>query len=170
MLTHVPTVDEFMSRHLVVVTPDMDIQKAISLLIEHRISGAPVVHSTAVKPYRLAGVLTEKDCLSIVSNGAFYGGDGAGSVRDFMTTDVVTVSPDDDLYTVAGIFMQRNFRRMPVVDEDNSLVGLVSRRDILNAIQHFWNSKRPAPPDPGYVSDDLKAKLAKRTDVWEMTN
>lgn len=52
-----------------------------------------------------------------------------------MTTEVETISPDMDLYYAAGLFLKRNYRRFPVV-EDSVLVGQISRRDILRAIHY----------------------------------
>ena len=168
MIKKIPVVEDFMTRKVVVVTPDMDIHDAMTLLLTHHISGAPVVDGTQKRPGKLVGVLSEKDCLTILSNGAFYG-EGlavAGTVADFMTRDVVAMSPADDIFKVADVFLKRHFRRMPVVSRDHELLGIVSRRDVLNVIQSL-HEYRFTPPDPGYVSERVKARLSQ-TDVFHV--
>lgn len=52
-------------------------------------------------------------------------------VRDLMSDRVVVVRPSDDLAILRDLMMQHNFRHVPVVEEDDELVGLVSHRDLL---------------------------------------
>jgi CBS domain-containing protein len=54
-------------------------------------------------------------------------------VRDIMSTDMTTVSPDTDLYALAHLFVQKRVRRLPVVD-GRELLGQVSRRDVLRRV------------------------------------
>jgi CBS-domain-containing membrane protein len=58
-------------------------------------------------------------------------------VREVMTTDVVTVRPDDDLDRVVDLLAdeERDINRVPVVDEANHLVGIVARQDVLRALR-----------------------------------
>ncbi|NQV16041.1 CBS domain-containing protein [bacterium] len=122
-------VRDFMAKELVVFTPDMDIYKAIDELIKHRISGAPVVDETG----KIAGIISQKDCLRILANGAFHDFP-AGPVSEYMTEAVMTVRPDMDIFTVADLFLNNVYRRIPVVEND-MVIGQISRRDILVAIQ-----------------------------------
>lgn len=121
------TVRDYMARDLVTFTPDMAITSALSLLVRHGHSGAPVVEDD-----RLVGMLSEKDCLRVALVANFEGVE-PGSVRDFMTSGVVTVAPDVDLLEVASRFVDAPFKRMPVV-ENGRLVGQISRSDVLRAI------------------------------------
>ncbi len=154
----IPVVGDFMSRHLITVTPNANILDAIRLLLDHHISGAPVVEQTT-DGRELVGIITEKDCLSVLASGAFYGMSSA-KVEDYMTSPVVTIRVDADLFTVADIFLNRHYRRLPVIDLQGQLCGIVSRRDILNASRALWHED-VTPPDPGYLSDEVKAKLGE---------
>lgn len=145
-----PTVREFMSTDLHVLHPDMGILDAVDLLLTHRISGAPVVQDG-----KLVGILSEKDCLQLLTEGA----DAelpVGTVGEYMVTDLTTVHPDMDIYYAAGIFLTHVFRRLPVMAGDQ-LVGLISRRDILRAVQANYRReivREPffeSLPDPGVV-------------------
>jgi CBS domain-containing protein len=124
-----PTIRDHMDRHVATLRPETDILDAVGFLLEKRVTGAPVVDKTG----RLVGILTEKDCLRLVAAGV--GGDvPRGSVGEFMTPNPESVPPDMDVYYAAGLFLTRNFRRFPVV-EDGKLVGTITRFDILRAIQ-----------------------------------
>ena len=63
---------------------------------------------------------------------------GRGTVEQYMTLSVSTIDQDMDLFTVAEIFIKNHFRRMPVLN-GNKLVGQISRRDVLKAIQDITN-------------------------------
>lgn len=123
------TVRDFMAKNLVTFTEDMDLYAAIEALIKHGISGAPVVDEYS----RLVGILSQKDCIRVLANGVFHSRP-AGPVKDYMTEVVMTIDPDTDMFTVADLFLNNVYRRIPVV-EDEKVVGQVSRRDVLHAIQ-----------------------------------
>lgn len=123
------TVKDYMSASLVTFTPDTDVLDAVHRLIEHRISGAPVVdeHGT------LIGMLSERDCLKIALH-ACYNESPGGKVADYMSHSVATVHADTSIVDVARMFMNGRYRRYPVL-QDNRLVGQISRRDVLRALE-----------------------------------
>ncbi len=129
-MDRLPVVRECMARKLLTLKADVEILDAVAFLLKHKISGAPVVDNDK----HLVGVISEKDCLNLLAKGV-RGNVPHGSIAEFMTTEVETISPDMDLYYAAGLFLKRNYRRFPVV-EDSVLVGQISRRDILRAIHY----------------------------------
>ncbi len=124
-------VSDFMTRDLITVTPEMDIYKAIDLLIAKQISGTPVVDKSG----KLIGMLSEKDCIKLLAKRAYHNQIG-GTVKEYMTNSIQTVPPDMELVDLAEKFASPSFpfRRLPVVDQGR-LVGQISRRDVLIAIQ-----------------------------------
>ena len=134
--TQVPIAEDFMTRDLVCVEPETHLYDAINILSRHSISGAPVV-SYEHRRRRLVGILSEKDCLSILSNEAFYVQEPVGTVSEYMSKKIVRIPPNMDLFTVASLFMTHPFRRLPVVDQ-GFLVGQVSRIDVLRAGKPLW--------------------------------
>ena len=156
-MQEIPLVRDFMSTNLIVVEMDTDIFAALSLLLDHKISGAPVVkHIEDDKA--LMGILTEKDCMSIIANGAFYDLPG-GKVSDYMSEVVVTIGPTVDLFAAADKFIQSHYRRIPVINE-GLLVGIIARRDVLYSSRRLWqNQHAPNAPDPGYLTEKIKGKL-----------
>ncbi|MGE8495898.1 MAG: CBS domain-containing protein [Pseudomonas sp.] len=124
-------VRDYMTRHLVTFRSDTDLFTAINRLLEHRISGAPVVDSQG----HLIGLLSEGDCLRGILSGAYYEAIG-GNVSAYMTTEVETISPELDIIEVSERFLRGRRRRMPVV-ENGRLIGQISRSDVLRAVKQF---------------------------------
>ena len=123
-------VRDYMTRHLVTFRSDTDLFTAINRLLEHRISGAPVVDSQG----HLIGLLSEGDCLRGILSGAYYEAVG-GTVSTYMTTEVETVTPEADIIELSERFL-RGRRRLPVI-EHGRLVGQISRHDVLRAVKEF---------------------------------
>lgn len=116
--------------------PDRRLLDAVRVLIDQRIPGAPVVDEQG----NLVGVLTERAFLEAVVV-AGYHAEGGGSVGDHMQTDVQTVNVDASLFDVAMLFIETAFRWFPVVDE-NRLVGVIARREVLRAIIDAFGQRR----------------------------
>ncbi len=129
-MRRLPTVREYMDTSVHTLSPDTDILKAVNLLVQKGVTGAPVVDAQG----KLVGMLTELDCLKLLTHGDAGQGAPRGQVKDFMSTTVQTIPPDMDIYYAAGLFLKVHFRRFPVV-EDGALVGAITRFDILKAVQ-----------------------------------
>lgn len=128
-MLHNASVRDYMAASLVTFKPQQDLMQAIHQLVENGISGAPVVDSLG----NIIGMLSEKDCIN-ASLKAGYEQQSQGLVEDFMTHDVKTVDAEDSILSVAKLFIESPYKRYPVID-DNTLVGQISRRDVLRAIQ-----------------------------------
>lgn len=122
------SVRDYMTRNLLTFTPDTDVMSAIGALVKSGHSGAPVCEAGG----KLVGMLSEKDCLKVAVV-ASYENVSPGTVSDFMTAGVRSISPDDTLLDVANRFLDSPFKRFPVT-EAGKLVGQISRSDVLKAI------------------------------------
>lgn len=124
-----PSVLDCMDRQTHAVHAHNNLYEVIGTLIDMSVTGAPVIDDDE----RVVGMITEAECLKLLSEGS----DAAaphGTVGDFMT-DAVTVRPDMDIYYVAGLFNTHpNCRRFAVVDADEKLVAVVTRKDILRVV------------------------------------
>jgi CBS domain-containing protein len=130
-MTKSHTVADIMAKKLHTLRPDDDIATAVSMFLKYKISGAPVVDAAG----KLIGVLSEKDCMRLLV-GSFFEGDHrvqSEHVEDFMTKEVRTIPSSMTVVEVASLFHSTPYRRLPVVD-GGDLVGQVSRRDVLQAI------------------------------------
>jgi len=135
MTTGVVTVDR--------ITPYKDIAR---LLTEHRISGVPVLSMGR----HVAGVVTEADLLAVEDKPArkrrsrVAAATGIRAWRrgglhtqdllagDLMTAPAITIHPDATIPSAARVMNTHHVRRLPVVDSDGKLIGIVSRRDLLS--------------------------------------
>ena len=124
-------VKDYMTRTLITFKPDSDVLDAVHALVTHRIAGAPVVDDAG----NLIGMLSEFDCMKVVLDASYHGNWG-GPVKDYMTTDTRTVAAEMNIIDLAQEFIQHGYRRFPVLD-DNRLVGQISRRDVLRALQQI---------------------------------
>jgi predicted transcriptional regulator len=125
-------VRDYMSRRLTTLDASMEILSAVHILVDKNLSGAPVIDTND----QLLGILTTKDCMKVVLNAAYHSEYG-GNVRDYMGTDVITVTSTTGIVDVAQNFLTKRYHRYPVVD-DGTLVGVISRRDVLRALENAW--------------------------------
>lgn len=138
-------VSKVMTREVVTVAPDAKLQEVARLLGENHVSGLPVVDAAR----RVVGVISEADVLSMtgVTRGHTFRdvvrhvlGETASvprkgsTVSDFMTSPAITVRPDADVREAARIIDEKRIKRLPVVDEEGTLVGIISRADLVKAV------------------------------------
>ena len=127
-------VKNYMTGKLVTFHPDTDVLDAIHELVEHGIAGAPVTDNRG----NLVGMLSELDCMKVALH-AGYHGDWGGPVSDYMSGDIETVDADMSIIDLAQLFLEKPYRRYPVI-KDHRLVGQISRRDVLRALQDLGKS------------------------------
>ena len=80
---------------------------------------------------KLTGIVTERDVLRTVAEGR---DPKSVSLRDVMTTDVVTIPPDTRLKDAAEIMFNKWFRHLPVVAASGEVAGIISLRDLLSLV------------------------------------
>jgi len=115
-----------------VVHPDMSVLAAMHALHSKGENAAMVVDDD----FRLVGILTEKDCIRLLSASAYNNLMGS-AVREFMSEVKMTVTANMDLFAIAQIFLSTHFPALPVVDENGALIGRITRMGVLRGIQHL---------------------------------
>jgi CBS domain-containing protein len=116
-------VRDVMTAGPVCVTPDTPVSVVAEVMDSDNIGSVPVVEND-----RLTGVITDRD---IVVRAIAQGKDPRGMpVREIYSRDVIAVTPDDKLKDVVSIMADNQIRRIPVVDQENHLVGVISQADI----------------------------------------
>ena len=118
------TAKDVMTTSVVSVGQGDSVDEAARLLTFHDISGLPVCDGR-----RVVGVLSEADLI----------GKSGSTVGEVMTTPAVTIAEGTSLEHIAEQLTQQRIRRLPVVDAQGNLVGIVSRHDVL-----VWASRRVA--------------------------
>ena len=124
-------VRDYMTTRLVSFAPDANVVEAMDSFLKNRISGAPIVDAEG----NMVGILSEVDLMQVVVQDSYYD-ESVGIVSDYMRTEVDTIDPEMDIYTLAEKFIKEHRRRYPVVS-NGKLVGQISRRDVLRAAEDF---------------------------------
>jgi len=116
-------VSELMTQQVETVSPDATLQDAAKLMARIDAGVLPIVENG-----RLAGIVTDRD---IAVRGVGKGKDPASTpVRDIMSAEVKFTNEDDDIDDVAETMADLQVRRLPVVNRDKNVVGIVSLADI----------------------------------------
>ena len=112
-----------MSSSLHTVRPDTLVEDAAQVLLDEDIGSVVVVD----EDNQLEGILTRTDFVTIVSESHPK---AETSVSRYMTTDVSTTTAQDSIRDVADAMLEEGFHHMPVVDEDEGLIGMVTTTDL----------------------------------------
>ena len=115
-------VSEVMTREVQTVQPDQPVQEAANFMLSADAGSIPVTEGE-----RLIGMITDRD---IAVRGIAKGFGPDTPVRDLMTDDLITARIDDDVQDVASRMSEAQVRRLPVVDQDERLCGIVSLGDL----------------------------------------
>lgn len=121
-------VRDYMSSRFGTVQQDQDVREALQLLTEKDFYGAAVLDQLG----NLVGIISVTDGIDFALKTGFDP-NWRGTVGDLMATDVRTVEANDNIMDIAERFMNSRYRRYPVLD-DNRVVGLITRLDVLKAM------------------------------------
>lgn len=146
------TAQDIMTENVITIKKESSIEDLSEILLKNKISGVPVVDGDG----RIAGVVTEADIIvqdtDLHFPRYFKLLDGiiyldslnrfmdslkkhlATKVEDIMVTKVRTISPGTTISDIAELMLQQKINRLPVVDEDNKVIGIVTRADIVRSM------------------------------------
>jgi CBS domain-containing protein len=158
-------VKELMTREPVAVGPETPLKDVAALLVERRISGVPVIGERL----EVLGVVSEADILARERGPArpperllgwlLAGGAAdddlltARTAHEAMTTPPVTIGPNRHVSHAARLMTDHGIKRLPVIDSDGTLVGIVTRSDLLRAFA------RPDETIAREIRDDITSAL-----------
>ncbi len=129
-------IEEVMSRQPQCLSPDMKMEVALEIFRDHRISGAPVLSAEGA----LIGVLSIEDLIRALRNA-----DLSSNVHKYMSPDVIAVSGKDPVIEALKKFVNKNVGRLPVVDSEGKLIGILTKGDIsrglLKALQRDYQAE-----------------------------
>jgi CBS domain-containing protein len=116
------SIKEVMTRDVRACEPDATVAEAAKVMAREDVGPVPIVEDG-----RLVGLVTDRDIVvRVVAEGR---DPNATTVKEIASTELVTVSPDDDLDEALNLLARRQVRRLPVVEGDR-LVGIVAQADI----------------------------------------
>ena len=119
------TVQEAMTSNPAAVTPDTTVQEAARLMKSEDVGALPIVEDG-----RIVGVVTDRDLsIRVVAEAR----DAETPVREVASKDIVTIDPQQSLEEAARLMAEHQVRRLPVVEEDGRLVGMLAQADVAQA-------------------------------------
>ncbi len=167
---------DVMTREVVSISPDASVMEAVRLMLQHKISGLPVVDAAG----DLQGVLTEGDFLRRAETGTerkhsrvieFLLGPGrlatdyvhasGRKVSEVMTPDVRTVTEDEPLEKVVHLMERYRIKRVPVV-RGAKVVGMVTRANLMRALASLALAENPVAADDAAIRERLLAELKRQ--------
>ena len=128
-------VADYMHRHPVTFTVDMPVELAVDRLIKGRQTGGPVVDIDN----KIVGFISEQDCLARMLMSTYHDQQSA-RVADVMNSQVLTVKPYYGVIDLAQMMLEIKPKLYPVVDDDGYLLGIITRSDVLKAIDKELHS------------------------------
>lgn len=114
-------VNEVMTRDLICFSPQVSMQEVLEVFRQKRISGAPIISSNG----ELIGIISMEDLIRCLIDS-----DLESSIEKYMTFKLVTILPTDSVVEASKKFVATNFGRLPVVDKNQKLVGMITKGDI----------------------------------------
>jgi CBS domain-containing protein len=115
-------VSEVMTRDVQTIRPDQRVQEAASFMLSADAGSIPVTDGD-----RLIGMITDRD-IAVRGVAKGYGPDTP--VRELMSDDIICAREDDDVDDVASRMSEAQVRRLPVIDQNERLCGIVSLGDL----------------------------------------
>ena len=167
---------------VITIRKNATVREVARILLEKRISAVPVVDNIG----KLVGMITEGDLMRRAEAGTerpyswwvhFLAGDAtvaadyvkshAARVEDVMTSDVVTATPEMPLHEIASLFEEHRIKRVPIVNEDGNLVGIVSRANLIQVVASARPKLEMTLPD-ATIRRKLLSELKKQS--WAHTH
>jgi len=121
-----------MSIKVTTVKDDITIRECYELMQENSIQQLPIISHSSSK---LKGIITIHDLVRFIFNNiedAYFNSNK--SISEISTKQIITTEPISDIRRVAQVMIDFNLNAMPVVENDDTLVGMISRNDIVKAI------------------------------------
>ena len=129
-------VSKYMTQKLITATPEMSVKQAFLTMRTHRVRHLPVVDGD-----RLVGIISDRDLRrprwaeKIDDWTAYYQVSDDITVTDVMTKNPEVVHTYDNILKAVGIFRERRYGALPVLDKEGTLVGILSAQDLLLALE-----------------------------------
>jgi len=145
-------VRDFMVKDVISVSPDSSVKEVMATFVEKKVGGVPIMK----KDGTLCGIVTDGDILRAIkpidlqiqdyfSFITYIAEEDLDNrlrevakreiIKIARTHGIVTVHPDDEMKTVINLLSKHHFKKLPVIDEENHVVGVISRGDVIRNIQ-----------------------------------
>ncbi len=155
-------IHEVMTEDVYCISPDMQMEAALDIFQTERFSGAPVIENDA-----LIGILSIEDLIRSLREK-----DLTAKVRSYMSTDLATVKKHDPVIEALKTFARTKYGRLPVLDEEGALAGIITKGDIsnglLDALQRDYHAEELIRYRASHLFEDIvsdRTSLILRYDI-----
>jgi CBS domain-containing protein len=172
---------DVMVANVISVPPNASVREVARVLLSNQISAVPVLDELG----RLIGIVSEGDLmrraeldtehrrswwLRIFSNkdkealAMEFMKSHSQNVADVMTRDVITAAPDTPLREIAAVLEKNHIKRVPIVDEEGKVIGIVSRANLIQALATLREDNEQAGTDDTTIRQKVMAQF--RSEEW----
>jgi CBS domain-containing protein len=132
------TVSDFMTRKVKVITENETMRQACKLMYQHNIGSIIIIKNDddTTKKEIPAGILTERDIARMIGFSAKFYPDTP--VSEVMNKPLITVGPNTSVKDAVALMEQRDIRRLPIVDDEQQMIGIITAKDILKAVMNIF--------------------------------
>jgi CBS domain-containing protein/anti-sigma regulatory factor (Ser/Thr protein kinase) len=125
-LAYILQIEDVMTRDIKTLTPDNTMLDLLEVLKQYHVSGVPIIDDSTKE---LVGLVSTEDLIKCLAND-----DAKAPIKSYMATDLITVKTYDFLTEALKKFSRTKVGRLPVLDKEEKLVGIITKGDITNGI------------------------------------
>ncbi len=152
-LAYILKISDVMSSSLKTLSPDHTMQDVLVTMRENRISGVPIVDDDS---HALLGMVSTEDLIKCLANQDIH-----ANLSKYMTTNLVTVNSFDYLTEALKLFARTGLGRLPVLDINGSLVGILTKGDVtyglLRALEHDYIEEEVRRYRASHLFEDIES-------------
>ncbi len=158
---------EIMVTDLVTLPPNADVFESIRLLVRRSITGAPIVDAEG----NYIGVFSEKCCMSLFTLAArLAAAEGVNAVNlprasEFMSSNLVTLSPETDVFDAIGRLLKNRISGVPIVDAEGDYLGVFSEKYSMSALIQGAYEQLPSTEVRAFMNTDPDRTITEDTDL-----
>jgi CBS domain-containing protein len=123
-------VSSFMTKTVMTASLDQTIQSICKIMNENNLGGVVIV-KRGINGNEPVGIITERDIIRKIGMADLF--TTQTPIRELMSTNLVSIKPDNTISDAIGLMHGNNIRRLPVIDNDGKMVGIITDKDILKA-------------------------------------
>jgi len=165
----VRTANDFMRRKLITLQPDTNVLDGVTRLLKENISGAPVVTDQGT----YLGVFSEKSCLNALTDTAevaHEAGMHIDTARDFMTTDLITLAPEIDVFDAIDHLLSKRISGAPVLGANGEFQGIFSEKTAMQVLIAAAYDQFPGTHVGVYMNTDRNRIVPAEATVLEIAH
>ena len=125
------SVSKFMTKTVLTANVDQTIQSVCKIMHENNI-GSVIIVRKEIDGNRPLGIITESDIIHKIGSVELF--TTQTPVRELMSNKIIAIKPHNTISDAIGIMHGNNIRRLPVIDNDGKMIGIITDKDILKAI------------------------------------